>query len=129
MKILVVCQHYAPEPFTLPDICCELVAQGHEVDVITGVPNYPMGVIYADYRHGKNRDELLNGVKVHRTFTIARGTGAIRRLLNYYSFALSSSIYASKLKKSYDVVFVNQLSPVMMACAGIKYKKKHEQGK
>ncbi len=125
MRILVVCQHYYPEPFTLPDICKELVSRGHEVDVITGVPNYPMGIIYEDYRKGKKRNEVIDGVFVHRCFTIGRRTGILFRVLNYYSFALSSTLYASRLKKEYDAVLVNQLSPIMMACAGVKYKKKH----
>ena len=45
MKILVVCQHYYPEPFRLSDICEELVKQGNEVTVLTDIPNYPMGVV------------------------------------------------------------------------------------
>ncbi|MBP3321088.1 MAG: glycosyltransferase family 4 protein [Clostridia bacterium] len=125
MKILVVCQHYHPEPFTIPDICKELVKRGHEVDVVTGIPNYPMGTIYEGYRHGKKRDEILEGVRVHRTFTVGRRRNTLFRILNYYSFALSSSLYTARLKKEYDAVLVNQLSPVMMACAGVKYKKKH----
>jgi len=125
MKILVVCQYYAPEPVRITDICSELVSRGHEVDVITDVPNYPMGYIYDGYKKGKNRDEIIGGVNVHRCFTIGRRKGAFFRFLNYYSFAFSSSRYAAKLKKEYDVVLVNQLSPVMMASAGVKYKKKH----
>ena len=46
MNILVVCQHYWPEPFPIEDYCEELVRRGHTVSVITGVPNYPMGEIY-----------------------------------------------------------------------------------
>ena len=126
MKILVVCQHYAPEPVRLPEICEELVRRGHRVDVITGVPNYPMGYIYDGYKKGKKRDENINGVSVHRCFTIGRRKGIFFRFLNYYSFALSSSLYASRIKENYDAVFVNQLSPVMMACAGVRYKKKHK---
>ena len=57
MKILVVCQHYAPEPFRHPDICEELARRGHEVTVITGQPNYPMGVIYEGYQGRKKRQE------------------------------------------------------------------------
>ena len=125
MKILVICQHYYPEPIRIADFCETLVERGHEVDVVCGVPNYPMGVIYEEYRRGKKREETLNGVHIKRTFTIGRRTGAFFRLLNYYSFAFSSTRYVSKLKKQYDVVFVNQLSPVMMACAGVKYAKKH----
>lgn len=125
MKILVICQYYSPEPFRITDICEELVKKGHEVTVVTGIPNYPMGRIYDGYRHGEKRDEVINGVKVHRCFTIDRRSGAIWRFLNYYSYMFSSTRYAAKLKDSFDVVFVNQLSPVMMANAGIKYKKKH----
>ena len=125
MKILVVCQHYYPEPFRISDICEWLVKEGHEVDVITGIPNYPMGIVYDGYKDKSRRNEIINGVNVHRCFTIARRSGAIFRLLNYYSFAISSGKYASRIKKEYDVIFVNQLSPVMMANAAVKYKKKH----
>ena len=124
MKILVVCQYYYPEPFRISDICEELVRRGHEVAVVTGVPNYPEGVIYTDYRMGKKREEIIRGVNVHRCFTIGRRTGTLFRFLNYYSFAMSSTLYVSRIKKQFDVVFVNQLSPVMMACAGICAKKK-----
>lgn len=126
MKILVVCQYYYPEPFRHPDICEELVKRGHEVTVVTGLPNYPMGYIYTGYTKGKKRDEVLNGVKVHRCYTIGRKEGALYRFLNYYSYAISSTRYIKKLKEEYDVVFVNQLSPVMMANAAITYKKKHK---
>ena len=126
MKILVVCQYYYPEPFRHPDICEELVKRGHEVTVVTGLPNYPMGEIYKGYQNGEKRDEVLNGVKVHRCYTIGRKQGALYRFLNYYSYALSSTRYIKKIKEEYDVVFVNQLSPVMMANAAITYKKKHK---
>lgn len=125
MNVLVICQYYAPEPFRISDICEELVKRGHEVTVVAGVPNYPMGIIYDDYKHGKCKDEVINGVKIHRCFTFGRRTGTIFRLLNYYSYMFSSCAYVSKLEEDYDVVFVNQLSPVMMANAGIKYKKKN----
>ena len=125
MKILVVCQHYYPEPFRITDICEYLVKQGHDVKVITGIPNYPEGVIYDGYNSKETRDEIINGVRVHRCFTVPRKTGFVFRILNYYSYAFSSSRYTSSLKEKFDVVLVNQLSPVMMAKAAIAYKKKH----
>lgn len=127
MKILVVCQYYYPEPFRITDICEELVKRGNEIFVVTGQPNYPMGKIYDGYKGNNRRDEIINGVKIHRCFTVARGKGLIKRFLNYYSFALSSSHYVSRIKDDFDVVFVNQLSPIMMAKAGVKYKKKHSK--
>ena len=127
MRILVVCQHYKPEPMRITDICEELVKRGNDVTVLTGVPNYPMGIIYEGYRHGQRRKEVINGVKVIRSFTIGRRTGAFWRILNYFSYAISASIKAGKLGDQFDVVFVNQTSPVMMAWPGIRYKKKYKK--
>ncbi|MBO4432976.1 MAG: glycosyltransferase family 4 protein [Clostridia bacterium] len=124
MKILVVCQYYSPEPFRHPDICEELARRGHEVFVVTGTPNYPMGKTYPGYEKGKRQDEIINGVKVHRCKTVERKNNAVFRIINYYSFVFSSKAYIKKLKENFDVVFVNQLSPVIMAKAGIKYKQK-----
>lgn len=74
MKILVICQYYYPEPFRISDICEELVKEGHEVQVVTGYPNYPLGKIYDGYGKGKRIDEVINGVKVHRCYEIPRKT-------------------------------------------------------
>ncbi len=127
MKILVVCQYYHPEPFRIADICEELVRQGHEVLVVTGTPNYPMGEIYPGYENGQKMDEILNGVKIHRCITAPRKTGTLNRLKNYFSYPMASKKYIKSLAGSFDVVFVNQLSPVMMADAGIWYKRKHNK--
>lgn len=48
-KILVICQYYKPEPFRISDICEEMVQRGHEVQVVTGYPNYPEGILYDGY--------------------------------------------------------------------------------
>lgn len=133
MKILVVCQYYYPEPFRISDICEELVKLGHEVTVLTGVPNYPEGEVYKGYQNGEHRDEIINGVHVIRSYTIPRKKGSLYRLLNYYSYAVSSSLMVllNKVKPTnggeFDIVFVNQLSPVMMAYAGMLYSWKHKK--
>lgn len=124
MKILVVCQHYWPEPYYLSDVCEELVKRGHEVHVITDIPNYPMGYIYDDYKHHQNREQTHEGVKITRTFTIGRRNNAIFRLLNYYSYSISSTLLARKLSNDYDVVFANQTSPIMMTRAATYYSRK-----
>ena len=131
-KILVICQYYKPEPFRISDICEEMVRRGHEVQVVTGYPNYPEGKLYDGYGIGKHIDEVINGVKVHRCYTVPRETGTIKRMMNYYSYAASATKYVLSGKpvasdsEKYDLVFCNQLSPVMMADAAIAYKKKHK---
>lgn len=124
MRILVVCQHYWPEPYPLADICEELVRMGHSVRVVTGVPNYPMGYVYPAYKKRKNRSQQRNGVQITRTFTVGRRKNLIFRVLNYVSYALSSSWYVWNTKDEYDVVFANQTSPVIMSLAAILYAKK-----
>lgn len=127
MKVIVVCQHYWPEPYPLPDVCEELVKRGHQVQVVTDIPNYPLGKIYPDYRKRKNRNQVHNGVKIHRTFTVGRRNNLFFRFLNYVSFALSSLIYVLRLKEDFDVVFANQTSPIIMSSGALAYGKKHRK--
>ena len=126
MKILVISQHYYPENFRITDICETLVQKGHQVDVICGLPNYPEGVVLADYKHRKNREQVINGVNIHRCFEIGRGKNKLKLFLNYYSVCLSMYFKAKKIKEEFDIVLINQLSPVMQAWAGIAYAKKHK---
>ena len=114
MKILVICQYYRPEPLRTSDICEELVKAGHEVSVITDVPNYPMGYVYDGYKKGRNRNEVINGVKVHRCFTIARRKGIIFRFLNYYSFAISSKLYPVHCTASIGIGFFTNFILILL---------------
>lgn len=125
MKILVICQYYYPEPFRVNDICEALVAKGHEVTVITGTPNYPMGEIYEGYGRGQKAYEVINGVDVIRCNIHPRKKGAVNRLWNYYSFVFASKRKIKQVDDDFDVVLIYQLSPVMMAEAGILYAKRH----
>ena len=125
MKILVICQYYYPVMFKLVDICEDLVTRGHTVTVVTGLPNYPDGVIPEEYKDGKNREETHNGVKIIRCYEIARGHGPVRLGLNYISFMLSATRKLKQMRDCYDIIFVYQQSPVMMAYPAIRYKKRH----
>ena len=127
MKILVVCQYYYPEPFRITEICESLVSKGHEVVVVTGLPNYPEGKVLKDYRFWKKRNESLNGVKILRCFEIGRGKNKFALLLNYLSFVISASFRVLFIDNKNDVILVNQLSPVLMAIPAIIYKIKHKK--
>jgi glycosyltransferase involved in cell wall biosynthesis len=123
MKILVVSQYYHPEQFRITDICETLVSLGHEVVVLTGLPNYPQGKIYPGYTWPKRRYEVISGVKVIRVPIIGRGNNFIRLAMNYVSFLLTATIKTLFLKKDFDIVFVYQLSPITMAVPALLYKK------
>lgn len=124
MKILVVSQYYYPEPFRVHEICEALVQKGHEVTVLTEFPNYPDGEIYQGYT-SNNRLEIINGVKVIRCDARPRHQGNFHLALNYLSFVYHGNRVIRKIDKDFDVVYVYQLSPVIMALPAIKYKKKH----
>ncbi|MGL4654963.1 MAG: glycosyltransferase family 4 protein [Sarcina sp.] len=126
-KILVISQYYYPEPFKITQICEELVKKGNEVTVLTGLPNYNFEDIPDKYKNGKNRKEIINNVEVIRVFEVARKKGVLRLVLNYISFMIFSCWKVLKLNKNYDIVFVYQLSPVLMAVPGILYKKLYKK--
>ncbi len=125
MKILTFCQYYYPEEFQITPICEQLVSDGHEVTVITGLPNYPTGIIPEEYRTG-HRDEILNGVRIIRCHEVGRKKGAIHLAMNYLSYVRSASRKVKKLSDDFDLIFVYQLSPVLMAIPALKYKKKND---
>ncbi len=124
MKILIVSQYFWPENFKGNDIAEELVKKGHEVTVLTAKPNYPKGKFYKGYTFFNKRKELWNGVEVVRCPILPRGNNNIMLLLNYISFVFFSSFAVLfRLKKNYDAIFVQQLSPVFIALPGILLKK------
>lgn len=122
MKILFVCQYYYPEQFKINDICSELAKGGHEITVLTGLPNYTSGIVKNEYRGYNNRVEIIDGVKVVRSWLRGRGKGNINLGLNYLSFAISATFKALFLKKDFELILVYQLSPVTMALPAILLK-------
>lgn len=127
LNILVVCQYYQPEPFLINEIAPELVKRGNKVTVLTGLPNYPEGVIPEEYRHGNKRKETINGVKVIRCNEVGRKGGKHKLILNYISYAFSASKEIKHIKGNYDLVFCYQLSPITMLAPAVRYKKKHHK--
>ena len=124
MKILVVCQNYFPENFLINEIAPMLKAAGNDVTVLTGLPNYPQGKVPAEYRFLRRRKEEIDGVQVRRCFEIGRGNGALTLMLNYTSFALSSSLKALFMREKFDLVLSYQLSPITMVLPAVIYKKR-----
>ena len=61
MKILLVTQYFYPETFKSTDLAFELQKRGHEVTVLTGIPNYPEGKIYESYGFFKTVNKKLMG--------------------------------------------------------------------
>lgn len=122
MKILIVTQYFFPEQFRINNITESLVESGHEVDVLTGLPNYPFGKLFKGYGlcSGPYR-EKYQGANVIRVPLVPRGSKKSWQLiLNYFSFMIIATILAPLLcRKKYDKIFVYQLSPVTSSLPAI----------
>jgi len=125
MVIQIVSQFYYPDNFKINEITEELTKLGHEVNVLTGLPDYSTGQIPKEYKLFKNRKQNVFGASIKRVPIIARRRGVIFRALNYASFIITSSLHAIFRKKSdCDVLFVYETSPVFQALPAIIWKKR-----
>ena len=114
MRLLVVSQYFWPENFRVNDLVSELVARGHKVTVLTGVPNYPSGTIFPEYKRDRGRFGNFAGAEVVRVPLWPRGKRRFSLFLNYASFALSGVLVGTwRLRgRSYDAIFAYEPSPV-----------------
>lgn len=117
MRILIVSQYFWPENFRINELAAELAARGHDVTVLTGVPNYPSGEIFPDYRKNPRQFAQYGGVSIVRIPIIPRGRSRLQLVLNYLSFVMSAStLGAWRLRgKPFDVAFVFLISPITAA--------------
>ena len=104
MKLLIVSQHFYPDPFRINDIAPELVRRGHEVTVLTSLPDYATGKVPASCKGLKNRKFNYNGVKVVRCFSVSRRSGVLFRALNYFSFCVTSTVKGFFMRQRFDAV-------------------------
>ena len=125
MKILVVTQYFWPEEFRINDICDGLVEKGNEVEVLTGMPNYPKGKYSEGYSIGGPYSEIYEGIKIRRVPIVPRGkNSSILLMLNYLSFMILGSISIIPLLfKKYDKVFMFETSPITAAVPALIYSK------
>lgn len=108
MRILMVSQFWTPEPFlkALP-FARELVARGHEVEVLTGFPNYPGGKIYEGYGRKMWSREYIEGIAVNRVWIYPSHDGSGKhRMLNYLSYAMFATIIGPWVTRRPDVIYV-----------------------
>ena len=122
-RVLLLTQWFDPEPtFKGLVFARELVHQGFEVEVLTGFPNYPGGKVYPGYRIQWLQREVINGVQITRVPLYPNhDQSAIKRVLNYASFAASATMYGVFMAKRADVMYAyHPPLTVGMAAALIK---------
>ena len=121
MRLLVVTQYFWPENFRINDLVAELVNRGHQVTVLTGLPNYPEGKVFQDYSDNPQLYSNYKGADILRVPMTTRGDSGLRLILNYLTFAISASTFGlCKLHdRKFDAIFTCQLSPVTVGIPAV----------
>lgn len=121
MRILVVSQYFWPENFRINDLVKEWVQRGHEVTVLTGIPNYPAGKVFDAYQAQPSAFATYEGAEVVRVPMLPRGSGGLRLMLNYLSFVVGGGVFGPwRLRgKPADVIFVFEPSPVTVGLPAV----------
>lgn len=111
MRILFITQYFAPETeiggIRILEIASRLQAMGHEIAVLTGLPNYPGGKLFDSHRRKAWRvtwTETIQGLSVTRVPLFpSHDKKTLPRLLNYFSFLFASAARSVFMKRP-DVV-------------------------
>ena len=118
-RFLILTQHFPPEvgaaQIRLHAFAKQLQAHGHDVRIVTAMPNYPRGEVFPEYRGLRVAREEIDGLSVTRTWIRpATGRNVVKRLLSYWSFAISS-LPACMREPKPDFIFVES-PPLFLAC-------------
>jgi colanic acid biosynthesis glycosyl transferase WcaI len=121
MKFTILTQYYPPEigapQRRLSGLAQRMVKAGHDVTVLTAMPNYPTGRILPGYKGLVQREEI-EGVNVIRTFIYpTQKASFLPRLTNYFSFVLSSALLGTFLLRRSDYLLVES-PPLFLGLAG-----------
>jgi colanic acid biosynthesis glycosyl transferase WcaI len=108
MRILILTQYFFPEPNTKGfSLARELAERGHQVEVLTGFPNYPGGKLYEGYRIRPLQEESIEGIRVLRVALYpSHDSSSIKRVFNYVSFAISAALFGVWSVQKADVMYV-----------------------
>ncbi|ESS15103.1 putative glycosyl transferase [Betaproteobacteria bacterium MOLA814] len=126
MRVLVLSQYFWPENFRINEVVHSLRDLGHQVEVLTGQPNYPDGVMHPGYSATSVCTQIHEGLTIHRVPLVPRGRGsAFRLFLNYLSFVVSASVFGPWLLRgrSCDVILVFGLSPILQVIPAIWFAR------
>ena len=125
MRILVTSLIYAPDDFRINEITARLAREGHEVTVLTGLPDYTTSRIPREYRFFRRRRERINGCDVIRIPMTARRHGVFFRALNYATFALFGALYARCIRlPQVDAIFAYETSPVFQVSPAVVLRRR-----
>ncbi len=120
-KILFFTPYYPPEvgaaQTRISETATRLVKRGHQVTVLTTLPNYPLGQVPAEYRNRAQRRQVRDGVSIVRVWSyISPNKGFLRRILSQLSFGCVAPFLGMRAVGKPDVIIVE--SPPLFDAIG-----------
>ncbi|WP_229403422.1 glycosyltransferase family 4 protein [Micromonospora okii] len=121
MRIGILSYHFPPEPAFVPgSLAEELAARGHEVRVLTGFPDHPVGHVYPGWRQRWRYDSRSERLTVRRVPRWTGGDASARaRVRGWLSFAASAATIGRGHLAGVDALYVHQLPAVTFAASGL----------
>lgn len=122
MNITILTQYYPPETGApqnrLSDLAKQLHNAGHQVTVLTSMPNYPQNEILPAYKGKLFLEEQSEGIRILRSWIfVGKSRSIIPRLLNYWSFTFSSFIFGCIKLKKQDII-ICESPPLFLGLTG-----------
>ena len=125
MKIIILTQYYLPEigapQARLSELAKHFSKLGNEVTILTAMPNYPTGYIFEGYG-GLSMTEKIDNINIIRSFIFpSKSVKIIPRLMNYFSFVISSTIIGL-IKLSRGGLLIVESPPLLLGISGYLLK-------
>lgn len=130
MNILFLTQYYPPETGApqnrLHELALRLKNKGVSITVLTALPNYPKMEIFERYKGKRNSMEVIDGIEVHRAdIYVSKDSSIINRLMNYFSFVISSYFLGGRRfkKGQFDYILVES-PPLFLGFSAVFLSRK-----
>lgn len=124
MKITVITQYYKPEMGApqnrLYEMCRGLKDNGADISIITGMPNYPTGKIFPEYKGKFTLTETLDDMEVKRYWLYASNAKkALPRIWNMISFSVMVLFSLRYLRKRHNDFIIVESPPLTLGESGL----------
>lgn len=110
MHVLYLSQYFPPEVGATQtrayEMATGLIRAGHQVTMLTEVPNHPQGIVHPAYRRKLWVREDLEGIDVVHVWVKASPVKTMRtRLAFYLTYMTNAALTGLALRGNYDVIY------------------------
>ena len=121
MRILLITQHFPPERGAvrrLFEFASHFKDNGHDVTILTAMPNYPDGIVPPEYKGKFYHREVINGIDIRRTWVLpASNAQPKKRMIGFLTFLTTAIINSFRIKGKFDLILASS-PPVTSAALG-----------